>query len=121
MYSEFATDPKVQSLDETSQRRFVIVLCLQCDGCLQDLSDEEVACAMRIDTNDLLKTKETFIQKGFIDERWGVLNWDKRQYKSDSSAFRTKQWRETQKMKRHCDVTVTPPDTDTDTEKRKNI
>ena len=122
MYSEFATDPKIQSMHETLQRRFVIVLCLKCDGCLSQLSDEEVACAMRIGVDEIKDTKELFIKKGFIDENWNVLNWDKRQYKSDTSAKRTRKWRDRQKksviasQERHRDVTVTSPDTDTDTD-----
>jgi len=51
-------------------------------------------------------------------------NWLERQYQSDSSAARTRKYRE---RKRHCDVTVTAPDTDTEqiqnraeTEQRQN-
>jgi hypothetical protein len=36
MYSEFATDPKVQSMDETLQRRFTMFLCLHCSVNLID-------------------------------------------------------------------------------------
>jgi hypothetical protein len=52
-----------------------------------------------------------------------VTAWRRRQYESDSSAERTKQWRDRNKTetRRPCDVTVTPPDTesDTDTESKK--
>ncbi len=127
MYTEFASDPKVQSMDEPSQRRFVMLLCLKCDGCLPDLTDDEVACALRISVDDAISTKELFIKKGFIGENWDIIKWDKRQYKSDNSAERTRAWRERQREKkqsdnsetsqeRHDTVTVTPPDTDTDTD-----
>ena len=126
MYSEFAYDPKVQSMDETSQRRFLIVLCLQCDGSLKQLTDSEIAVALRIGEDDLLKTKELFVKKGFIDDQWGVLHWDKRQYNSDTSTPRTRTWRERKNaqksdgnktsQERHKNSGVTSPDTDTDTD-----
>lgn len=124
LYSEFASDPKIQSMDETSQRRFVIVLCLQCDGTLKKLSETEIACAMRISEQELSETKELFIKKGFIDAEWNVLNWDKRQYKSDTSKERTRKWRENKSVtsqRRHEDTIVTAPDTDTDTDNKKKI
>jgi len=107
LYAEFSTDPKIQSMDETSQRRFIIVLCLRCDGCLEKLTDEEVSCAMRIPLEELKKTKELFMQKGFIDEKWGVLNWEKRQYRSDNSTERTRAYRDKQKQANHGNVTGT--------------
>jgi hypothetical protein len=47
-----------------------------------------------------------------------VTAWQRRQYESDSSAERTKQWRDRNKQapRRPCDVTVTPPDTESDTD-----
>lgn len=52
-----------------------------------------------------------------------VTNWDKRQYPSDSSAERTRKYREKKKanvtsQERHGDVTVTPQILDTDTRYR---
>lgn len=120
MYFEFAFDPKVQSMDETSQRRFVIVLCLKCNGDIEKLTDDEIAFVMRITPEELAKTKQLFIDKGFIDDKWTVLHWDKRQYKSDSSKERTRKWRKKQKEnvtetspKQRKNKVVTPPDTDT--------
>lgn len=93
MYSEFAHDPKIQSMGETSQRRFVMLLCLRCDGELEKLTDDEIAFALRIDPNELQKSKELFIKKGFIDDKWNILNWDKRQY----TAERKQQYRHMEK------------------------
>jgi len=53
-----------------------------------------------------------------IDADWQPCGWDKRQFSSDSSAERTRHWRE-----RHRDVTVTPQIRDrseTDTDQKKN-
>jgi hypothetical protein len=45
---------------------------------------------------------------GLIDHEWQPTKWSERQFESDTSAERTKSWRERQSLKRHSDVTVTP-------------
>lgn len=113
MYAEFANDPKVQMMSEAYQRRLLILLCMRCNGNVT-LQDEQVAFQLRIETSEWVKTKAEFIQRGFIDELNNVLNWDKRQYRSDSSLERVKRHREAKKTKdvTPCNVTVTPPDTE---------
>ncbi len=123
MYSEFATDPKVQSMSETLQRRFTMFLCLHCSGEYEQLNDDELAFALRLTVPELTETREVFKQKGFLDENGKIRNWNKRQYKSDTSAERVRKHRENQK-KHPCNVTVTPSETDsesdTESEKTKN-
>ena len=125
MYSEWANDVKIQSMDETSQRRHIMLLCVTCDGELTKLTNEEIACKLRISIDELQKTKELFVKKGFIDDKWNMLKWQKRQYLSDSSAIRTQEWRDRKNIKIvtspscHSDGIVTPPDTDTDTDTEK--
>ena len=114
LYSEFAHDPKVQSMSEAMQRRLIMVLCMRCGNDHVTLQDDEVAFHWRISNEELADTKALFIRKGFIDEDWNPLNWDKRQFVSDSSAERIRRHREHKKQA--CNVTVTPPDTDTDTD-----
>jgi hypothetical protein len=124
MYSEFATDPKVQMLSESDQRRLTMIFCLRCNGHVT-LQDEEVTFLLRISNDDWQVTKALFIAKGFIDDNNEVLNWDKRQYISDSSAERVARHRAKQKEDvTTSNVTVTPPDTEqiqnrTDTEHKK--
>lgn len=126
MYAEFATDAKVQSMPESMQRRLTMLFCLRCSDVTVTLSDDELAFAMRISDEELAETKALFMRKGFIDESWDLLNWEKRQFASDSSAERTRAYRERQKQKqndgetsqkRHSDALDT--DTDTDTEKKQ--
>lgn len=125
MYAEFATDPKVQMMAEAMQRRLVMLLCLRCSNTLVTLHDDEVAFQLRIDADELAKTKTLFVSKKFIDERWNLLNWDKRQFKSDTSNARVAKHRALQKEKQkgssNDDVTLpkqktNAPDTDTDTD-----
>lgn len=123
MYAEFAKDPKVQSMDETFQRRFIMFLCLHCNGEFEQLSHEELAFALRIEPTELQRTIDLFKTKGFLDDEGKIRNWNKRQYKSDSSTERVRKHRKRKDetgVKRFSNGDVTPPDTDTDTDTEKN-
>lgn len=124
LYAEFATDPKVQMLSESNQRRYIMLLCMRCSNGDVTLHDTEVAFQLRISDEEWASTKAIFVQRGLLTSPGAIANWDKRQYVSDSSAARVSKHREKRKQDRQraCNVTVTPPDTDTDTdtEKRKS-
>lgn len=109
LYAEFAHDAKVQMMGECEQRRLIMLFCIRCNGDVT-LQDEEVAFQLRISNEEWVITKALFLSKGFINETNEVLNWDKRQYVSDSSAERVARHRN--KKKQECNVTVTPPDTE---------
>jgi len=114
LYSEFAHDPKVQMLSEINQRRLIMLFCIRCNGNVT-LQDEQVAFQLRISMDEWLSSKAIFIDKNFINNDNEVLNWDKRQFVSDSSAERVAKHR--QRMKQSSNVTVTPPEQNrTDTE-----
>jgi hypothetical protein len=132
MYHEFADDPKVQRLSEVDQRRYVMLLCLRCKSdyvtSRQRHSDEDVTFALRISDDEWQKTKVVLMQKELIDEHNEPVNWDKRQYPSDSSAARTRAYRERLKtsenvtvtsQKRHSDALETETETETETEEIK--
>lgn len=79
MYSEFASDPKVQSMSEVMQRRLLMLFCLRCSNVLATLQPDELAFALHISIDELSDAKTLFLQKGFIDDQWNLINWDKRQ------------------------------------------
>lgn len=127
MYGEFASDPKVQSMSEAMQRRLMMLLCLRCSNTLVTLQDDEIAFALRISEEELAQTKVLFLRKGFVDEAWEILNWDKRQFVSDSSAARVAKHRASKKevakqpeipVVTPSNVTVTPQNR-TDTEQNR--
>lgn len=115
MYAEFASDAKVQMMPENYQRRLLMLMCLRCNGDVT-LQDVEAAFQLRISNDEWAETKRDFIARGFIDSSNNLLNWDKRQYRSDSSAERVRKHREAKRSSdvTLCNVTVTPPDTDTE-------
>jgi len=118
MYSEFATDPKVQMLSEADQRRFLMLLCLRCSNGDVTLQDAECAFQMRITEAEFAQTKAILIARGLIDETNQPTAWERRQYVSDSSKHRVSRHRAKKKAdpKPACNVTVTPPESDTDTD-----
>ncbi|WP_211261954.1 hypothetical protein [Stenotrophomonas humi] len=123
MYSEFATDPKVQMLPEAMQRRLVMLFCMRCGDVTVTLGDAEIAFHLRISDTDLAETKALFIAKGFIDSKWNIKNWEKRQFSSDSSAARTRAYRDRKRDKvvtsQVTNSGALDTDTDTDTEKEE--
>jgi len=94
LYSEFAHDPKVQMMSEAMQRRLVMLFCYRCSNVTKPLQEQEFAFLLRISNEDLQETKRLFVEKGVIDGDWNVINWDKRQFISDSSYERVKRHRE---------------------------
>lgn len=128
MYAEFAHDPKVQMLSEAMQRRYVMIMCMRCSNVLVTLHETEIAFHLRVTEIELAETKALFVAKGFIDSAWNLLNWEKRQFASDTSKARVAKHRALQKAKQsesgNADVTLQKQndnglDTDTDTDNRE--
>jgi len=154
LYGEFANDPKVQMMTEVNQRRLVMLMCIKScnasatlhetgdteksDGeALQNVSsvfsDAAIAFQLRISMDDWLASKAVFLANNFIDSGNVLLNWDKRQFVSDSSTERVRKHRvekkkaETflkrpaRKKKHPKSVPATPPDTESYTESYTDI
>jgi len=121
-YTEALDDPKVQKLPAEHFRVWVNLLCVakKHDGKLP--SESDCAFMLRMDTAAFHVTFEALKSSGLIDEKVGQSrhtephNWSKRQYKSDTSAERTRRYRN-----RHRDVTETPPETETETETETEV
>lgn len=89
-----------------------MLLCMRCCNALATLHETEIAFSLRITDAELAETKVLFIQKGFINDGWDILNWNKRQYVSDSSTGRSRKHRAKKKeaLQRECNVAATPPE-----------
>lgn len=118
-YVEALDDPKVQTLDGDTFKAWVNLLTLAArnDGKLPPVAD--IAFALRCDITVAERYIERLSNGGLIDRlnggangyHYAPHNWDKRQYKSDTSTDRVKRFR-----KRSNPVTETAPDTDTEAE-----
>jgi len=98
MYSEFANDPIVQSLAFEDQRHYIIILCLKCQGVLDrkllPASRERIILrGLGLDEASAREVKRRLIEVEFITEDWQPVAWDKRQFKSDNSAERSRKSR----------------------------
>lgn len=125
MYSEAVDDEKLRLIAFEDRWHFVAILCLKCQGVLdagddQKMLQRKVAVKLGLQLRELEAVELRLQEVGLIGEGFQPIAWDNRQYKSDTSAERTRAYRE--RMKRHRDVTVTAQetDTDTDTETEKN-
>lgn len=118
-YAKTMRDPKVLKLTDKDYRLWMNLLCIasENDGSLPCDGDLKLLLGMRLD--HLKGGLNRLIRGGLIDALDGGYephNWNKFQYKSDTSNERVKRFRE------KCNVTVTAPDTEaeTDTEKKNN-
>ena len=89
LYSEFRSDPKVRTMTESQQLILVRLFCLRCDCPTEKLSDEEIMFGVGCDPSVFQEAKRVFLEKGFIDEEWTILNWDKRQFFGQKSSAPT--------------------------------
>jgi hypothetical protein len=109
-YDEALNDPKVQRLTGDLFKAWVNFLCLasKTDGLVLR---KDVTFGLRFtDEKEADFFLGKLIELDLIEDRGDVLtphNWRKRQYKSDSSTKRVKQFR-----KRQRNVSETPPDTE---------
>lgn len=122
-YGDALNDPKVQSLDGDTFKVWVNLLCVtsQCNG---HIIFDDISFHLRMSDNEALAYCVKLANKGLLiptEQGYKPNGWEKFQYKSNTSAERTRAYRE-RKAKARCDVTktshVTPPDTDTETDKR---
>lgn len=100
LYTEYATDPKIQILAFDDQRHFVMLLCLKGNGTLdcvlpnENYRERMIAKALGLDAGTAAEVKRRLVEGGLINEQWGPLAWDERQMKSDHNAHeRTERYR----------------------------
>ncbi len=139
-YTDVLHNPKVHRLGRGPEFwTWTMLLCAYRENgdCLPSIDD--LAFSLRTPKNTLLKHIETIIRAGLLDRTTEGLkphNWDERQFTSDTSKERTKQWRDRHKKRpsdvtgdahvtsqarhqhRHSDAHVTAQDTESDTENR---
>lgn len=99
LWSDFATDPKVQRLPEAMQRRFVMLLCLACSRQVPTSDDDAVAFALRLDAEETSETKRTLMRAKLIGRDWKPCAWERRQRLGDhTAAERKRRQREREKV-----------------------
>jgi hypothetical protein len=118
-YKDAVDDAKLRSISKEDRWDFVALLCCKAQGLLDGNADQArmrrmVCVKLGVDGITLDEIERRLVEAFLIEPKTlQPLAWDKRQYKSDSSAERTRNYR-----KRHRDCADT--DTEEDTEKEKN-
>jgi hypothetical protein len=95
-YHEWDSDPKVQMMSEPMQRRLAMLFCWRCRD--ETFQETRAAFHWRITPEEMAKTKAVFMQNEFIDDSWNLLNWNRRQFLSDSSTDRVRRHRQALKQ-----------------------
>jgi len=140
-YSGFRSDPKMKRMPVQHRYAFIVLLCLASEskerGTISGLDDDDLAHELEMATEDWQTLKAKFRVKGLIDfigDTISILDWNERQFVSDSSAARVSAHRERKRQSSsnaavtlqggYCNAEVTDvtgPDTDTDTKIRSEI
>src|ERR1051326_6574149 len=106
MYAEFLTDPVITMLSFDDQRHFVAVLCMKASGVLdkeyvsEDLRLSVISSLMGLSSESAVTGSKSALDevhrrlkcRGLVDDTWQPVNWDKRQFQSDSGAERMRRW-----------------------------
>lgn len=117
MYEEVLDDPKVQLLPPVQFRMWVNMLALTSrnDGSLPSVKD--CSFAFRVTEDAVSQALAEFEDIGLMQRKGETFrphNWDKRQYKSDTSTDRVKRFR-----KRSSNAKETPSEAETEAETDK--
>ena len=129
LYNDVIHNPKLLMLSPGDRWYYVGLLALKQEGVLDRFSGEKldraIATQLRLTAAEWEEAARRLEAEELIDSEYQPIGWDDRQYTHDSSAERTRKYRNRLKSKecdagdRHSDVTVTGSDTDTDTETDK--
>jgi hypothetical protein len=129
LYNDVIHNPKLLMLNPGDRWYYVGLLALKQEGVLDRFSgdklDRAIATQLRLTAAEWEEAARRLEAEELIDSGYQPIGWDDRQYTHDSSADRTRKYRNRLKTKecdagdRHSDVTVTGSETETETETDK--
>jgi len=127
LYSDMVDNEKVRLLSFDDRWHFIAILCCKQQGILDqnsELTERKLAVKLGVQLRELDEIKRRLFEVELVDENFQPIGWNEKQYKSDSSAERTRKYRENKKksdgddsatsQQRHSDALDTDTDTDTD-------
>ncbi len=94
LYSEFATDPNIQSISFEDQRHFIVLMCLKGSGVLDReypsaaRKNAVVARGMGLEIEVAAEVHERLRDAGLIVGDWEPKGWANRQFESDHARER---------------------------------
>ena len=128
LYTDAVDNVKLRMLAFEDRWHYVAICCLKRSGLL-DKHDQQnytrmIAIKLGLQLSDLDEVKRRLMEVDLIDESFSPIGWSDRQFESDSSTERVRQYRARRNVtetKRPCNGTVTVQDTDTDTDTDKTL
>lgn len=121
-HSEALDDPKVQKLPPHLFKSWVNLLCMACHGNGVLPPSDDIAFRLRVSAHDAQQQIDELIGLGLVDirpdKRLEPHNWMKRQFVSDTSTERVRNFRK-RKMKRFSNGDETGNETAPDTEQNR--
>lgn len=131
LYADIVDNEKLRLLAFEDRWHFVAIMCLKQQGIIDDnpdLLERKIAVKLGVQLRELDEIKRRLQEVDLIKDDWTPKGWDKKQFKSDSSAERVRKYREKKKkkegngdetlQKRESNAVDTDTDTDTDTENK---
>lgn len=129
LYSRIIDDKKIKLLAFEDRWHFVALCCLKSSGELEEPDRElrmrQVAVSLGVQLSELDEIGRRLRAVKLVDEDLQPVNWDKLQFKHETSTKRVREYRERKKTeqnqcgngkKRDETVSKRPPETETDTE-----
>jgi hypothetical protein len=145
VYNSMVDNEKLRLLAFEDRWHFVAILCLTSEGLMDqpasDLRDRKIAVKLGLTVRECEEVKRRLSEVELVDQDFRPFNWDSKQFKSDSSSDRTREYRARKaaekespskrtptkrhsdkvetSQERHSDALDTDTDTDTDTDKEQ--
>jgi hypothetical protein len=129
LYSRIIDDKKIKLLAFEDRWHFVALCCLKSSGEMEEPDRElrmrQVAVSLGVQLSELDEIGRRLRAVKLVDEDLQPVNWDKLQFKHETSTKRVREYRDRKKaeqkqggngMKRDETVSKRPPETETETE-----
>ncbi len=126
MWSDAVDDEKLRLLAFEDRWHFVALLCLKRSGLLDepesDIKKQKICIKLGLDSMELETAMKRLVTVGLITESLQPVSWNKRQFESDSSTSRVREFRKRQRngsetFQKRPQIQTT----DTDTEKKARV
>lgn len=120
LWTDVIDDPKLLLLSPDDRWYYIAILACKRTGVMDEpdsveTRDRKMALSLRLDHRERDEVRRRLVEARLIDEDWQPLGWEKRQFASDSSTARVREYR-----KRYGNVSETPQIRDrADTEQRQ--
>lgn len=129
LYGRTIDDDKLRLLAFEDRWHFIALCCLKSGGLLDevdsDLRRRRIALRMGVQLRELDEITRRLHEVGLIDETLNPVKWDDLQFRTDNSTERVRAYRKRQRKQqsktgeRSETVSVTPQETETDTDIRE--